>query len=68
MSLRRTRKKEGIEDLAKNIEDEETALDLIYLRIKAPIIWEEWPPCYKIQDMRENYYEDAINLIKVKQI
>lgn len=65
MSLRKTRRRQNLEDISVIVEDEPGPLEIMYQKIKAPIVWDTWPPCYVIQDMQENYYDDAINLTKV---
>lgn len=63
MSLRRTRRKADEIDITI-LEDDDQGIDLVYQRIKAPIIWENLPD-FTIQDVSEEYLDQILDLIRV---
>lgn len=62
---RRLRLEEEKAKIKHDEDDEEDKLNLQRQRIYAPLIWKRLGSGIKIQDLKDCYYEETLNMIKV---
>lgn len=65
MSRRYRLELERAKDVEREADEEEDKLKLQRQRIYAPVIWQRLASGYRIEDLQENRYEEALNIFKV---
>lgn len=65
MSRRYRQELEKAKNVNKEVEEEKDKIKLLREKIYAPVIWQRLGTGFRIEDLKENRYEEVVNMIKV---